>query len=104
MERAILICDTLRIRHVPNDRRGILEIYVEGAELMESEIIDRPYGWRCDRNGGGSEGDRSPSMLEIMTKSIDRDDPSRKERYLKTLSCQNYTISEEGDDRHITLL
>ncbi len=103
MERAILICDTLRIRHVPNDRRGILEIYVEGAELIESEIIDRPYRYHCDRTGG-SEGDRSPSMLEIMTKSIDRDDPSRKERYLKTLSCQNYTISEEGDDRHITLL
>ena len=36
--RAILICDTLRIRHVPNDRRGILEIYVEGAELIDQKL------------------------------------------------------------------
>lgn len=72
LRRAVALCPAVYLGHVPGDLRGPLQLTVEGSELMESEVIDRPYRYHSSRAGGSKEN-RSPSVLEIMIKSIDDD-------------------------------
>lgn len=72
LRRAVALCPAVYLGHVPGDLRGPLQLTVEGSEQMESGVIDRPYRYYSSRAGESKEN-RSPSMLEIMIKSIDDD-------------------------------
>jgi hypothetical protein len=100
LRRTVALCPVVQLGHVPGDLRGTLQLTVEGSELMGSEVIDRPYRYHSPR-AGESRWDRSPPMLEVMTRSIGEDDVDRKERYTKTLSNNNYKTPKGTGGGHI---
>jgi hypothetical protein len=103
LRRAVTLCPVIQLGHVSGDLRGTLQLTVEGSELMGSEVIDRPYRYHSPRTGE-NRGDRSHSMLEIMTKSIGEDYAGREERYINALSNNNYKTPKGTGGGHIASL
>jgi hypothetical protein len=89
MHRAAKLCPSLQVRPVPGDRRGTLQIIVEGEELKDAEVSCPQYRYHSDQSEKGKKANY-PSMIEIIMKSPSIDGMRNYNRNAEKSLSRNY--------------